>query len=180
MINHIITSTLLLLFLLLLSVCLEKRIDPRLKYALWLLAVVKLLIPLPAFETPMSILNLVDPAALERDSTDQRPDARSDTAAADPSLKQEAPDQQASSQKTLNQNTLDQQTGYEKTAAQKASFQRIPAILTALWLFGCLLCCGIFLWSAVRLRRWLRHGRVLMGNYKDRLSIYETDGLGTL
>ncbi len=179
MINHIITSTLLLLFLLLLSVCLEKRIDPRLKYALWLLAVVKLLIPLPAFETPMSILNLVNPATLERDSTDQRPDARSDTAAADPSLKQEAPDQQASSQKTLNQNTLDQQTGYEKTAAQKASFQRIPAILTALWLFGCLLCCGIFLWSAVRLRRWLRHGRVLMGNYKDRLSIYETDGLGT-
>ena len=128
MINHIITSTLLLLFLLLLSVCLEKRIDPRLKYALWLLAVVKLLIPLPAFETPMSILNLVNPATLERDSTDQRPDARSDTAAADPSLKQEAPDQQASSQKTLNQNTLDQQTGYEKTAAQKASFQRIPAI----------------------------------------------------
>lgn len=119
MINHIINSTLLLLFLLMLSVCLEKRIDPRLKYALWLLAVVKLLIPLPAFETPMSILNLVDPAALERDSTDQRPDARSDTAAADPSLKQEAPDQQASSQKTLNQNTLDQQTGYEKQPLRK-------------------------------------------------------------
>ena len=64
MINHIINSTLLLLFLLMLSVCLEKRIDPRLKYALWLLAVVKLLIPLPAFETPMSVLNLVDPTAL--------------------------------------------------------------------------------------------------------------------
>lgn len=60
MINHLITSSLLLLFLLLLSVLLEKRVSPCLKYTLWLLAVIKLLIPLPAFGTHISVLNIVN------------------------------------------------------------------------------------------------------------------------
>ncbi len=197
MIDHIITSTLLILFLLLLSALLEKRIDPCLKYALWLLAVVKLLIPLPAFETHMSVLNLVDQTALESGGTGYRPGAHTGTALtqsgnpdasiSDQNLEQNALDQKNSDQKNsdpnnLNQNALnpafwDQNASDQQTAP--ISFFQISVILTALWIAGILLCGGIFLWSAVRFRSWLRHDRILTGRYIDKLPIFEIDGLGT-
>ena len=59
MIEQLVTSSTLILILLVLSVLLEKKINPCLKYALWLLAVIKLLVPLPQFPSHISIINVV-------------------------------------------------------------------------------------------------------------------------
>ncbi|MEZ3443645.1 MAG: M56 family metallopeptidase [Lachnospiraceae bacterium] len=206
MINHIVTSTILVLFLLLLSVVLEKRINPCLKYALWLLVVIKLLIPLPEFETPISVLNLINHSAhfsssfsktapSYNNSIDDKTNsininpnnigAKSGSISAKPAVPQQNSDQnglRAFRSNDFNKNLCE--TSSEKTSSEKAPslatpFQTLTIILTILWIGGILLCGGIFLWSALRFRKWLRHNRNLVGSYKDKLSIYETDGLDT-
>lgn len=153
MINHIITSTVLILFLLLLSVFLEKRLDPCLKYALWLLAVIKLLVPLPDFETHISVLNVVKQPG------------------------------QGSAQYLLIDNGASPETDFPPgtdTGADLPSSSGTPVpkaadLFTAIWLCGILLCGGTFLRGNIRFRKWLRRNRNLVGTYKDRLPIYEAD-----
>ena len=60
MINHIITSSIVIIFVLILSVVFEKRISPCIKYALWLMVVLKLLLPIPDFESKYHILNFLE------------------------------------------------------------------------------------------------------------------------
>ena len=60
MIEHIITSSILIVSILIISFLMEKRINPCLKYALWLLVAIKLLIPLPEFQSNISVMNLAN------------------------------------------------------------------------------------------------------------------------
>lgn len=59
MIEHIITSSVLIIGILFLRMILGNRMSQRLKYSLWLLAAIKLLVPLPMYETNISVLNIV-------------------------------------------------------------------------------------------------------------------------
>ena len=60
MINHIMTSSFVIVFVLLIGILFENKISARLKYALWLLVVIKLLLPLPGFESQFHILNFIE------------------------------------------------------------------------------------------------------------------------
>ena len=60
MINHIMTSSFVIVFVLLIGILFENKISARLKYALWLLVVIKLLLPLPGFESRFHILNFIE------------------------------------------------------------------------------------------------------------------------
>ncbi len=137
MLNQIITSTILILFLLLLSVFLERRINPCLKYALWLLVVVKLLIPLPYFETHLSVLNLV--SRIRPESAPHRfidngsanfpgtlPETEPDQSAgtdATPSASQESPDQSTSFQGNACQENTFQKNAFQGNSFQENAFQ---------------------------------------------------------
>ena len=59
MIEHLITSTALILCILLIRMLFGNRMSQRLKYGLWSLVAVKLLVPLPLYETDFSIMNVV-------------------------------------------------------------------------------------------------------------------------
>lgn len=59
MIEQIITSSVLIVVVLLLSALFERRMNPCIRYALWLLVAVKLLVPVPEFESPISVMNVV-------------------------------------------------------------------------------------------------------------------------
>lgn len=63
MIEWIITSCVLIVIVLLLRLCLKKSISLRLRYALWLLVLVRLLIPVNFFSSPMSVMNVMPEAA---------------------------------------------------------------------------------------------------------------------
>ena len=60
MINHIITSSLVIVFVLLVGSIVESKISACVKYSLWLLVVVKLLVPIPGFESEFHILNFIE------------------------------------------------------------------------------------------------------------------------
>ena len=60
MINHIMTSSFVIIFVLLIGILFENKISACLKYALWLLVVIKLLLPFPGFESRFHILNFVE------------------------------------------------------------------------------------------------------------------------
>ena len=60
MINHIITSSFVIVFVLLIGNIFETKISACLKYSLWLLVVAKLLLPIPGFESQWHILNFID------------------------------------------------------------------------------------------------------------------------
>lgn len=55
-INHIITSSIVIVFVLLISRIFENRISACMKYALWLVVAVKLLVPIPDFESQYQIV----------------------------------------------------------------------------------------------------------------------------
>ena len=59
-INHIITSSLVIVFVLLIGNIFETKISACLKYSLWLLVVAKLLLPISGFESQWHILNFID------------------------------------------------------------------------------------------------------------------------
>lgn len=58
----ILTSSILILSIILLRQCLRWRMDPRLCYALWLLAAARLLVPGTLFPAPVSIMGAIDQA----------------------------------------------------------------------------------------------------------------------
>ena len=63
MINHIITSSLVIIFVLLIGTLFENKISACLKYSLWLLVVIKLLVPVPGFESQFHIMNFIESCA---------------------------------------------------------------------------------------------------------------------
>ena len=64
----LVSSTVLILALAALRWLLRGKIDPRLQYALWLLAALRLLLPVPLVSSPVSVMNAVPdvPAAVQR------------------------------------------------------------------------------------------------------------------
>lgn len=59
MTETIITSSLLILIILALRYLLRGRISSQLQYALWLLVAIRLLLPFPLFENPVSVMNVI-------------------------------------------------------------------------------------------------------------------------
>ena len=60
MINHIITSSIVIVFVLLLGNIFEAKISACLKYSLWLLVAIKLLVPIPGFESSFHVMNFIE------------------------------------------------------------------------------------------------------------------------
>ena len=91
----LVSSTVLILALAALRLLLRGRIDPRLQYALWLLAALRLLLPVPLVSSPVSVMNAAAdvPAAVQRLTApeDRRaPQTAAEAAAAQPAAAAEA------------------------------------------------------------------------------------------
>ena len=68
MLEILISSTVLILALTALRFFLRGKLNPRLQYALWLLAALRLLLPVSLVRSPVSVMNAVPdvPAAVQR------------------------------------------------------------------------------------------------------------------
>ena len=75
MLEILISSTVLILALTALRFLLRGKINPRLQYALWLLAALRLLLPVSLVRSPVSVMNAVPdvPAAMQRLNEFPRP-----------------------------------------------------------------------------------------------------------
>ena len=160
MIEQIITSSILIAAILIISSSMEKRADPRLKYALWLLVVIKLLIPLPEFQSNISVMNLanqIDEQGVRYLFVDNEAEDVDET----PS--RELTDLQAKNSENLSERIL-----------HKAE---LAEVCYPVWIAGMLLCTGIFVWSNFRFFRKVRSSRIPVGRYQNKLNVYTAAGI---
>jgi beta-lactamase regulating signal transducer with metallopeptidase domain len=166
MTETLLTSSALILFLTLLRYLLRGRISLRLQYGLWLLVVLRLLIPVSFFSSPLSILNAS--AQLRQSQTIQDlkelgqfsvPVQSFDSAYAEVIAEQEANGVDVSSLKGSALEALDY-AAYDKMQGPTLS-QMLSSIATGIWLTGAVILALLFFLSNLRFRRKLRYATVL-------------------
>lgn len=92
MAEWIFSSSVLILLMLLLRRLLKGRLDPRVRYALWLTVLLRLLVPLPLFESPLSLASLLEGASIRSAAPAVLPEEEAGLPAASVQLpEQEAP-----------------------------------------------------------------------------------------
>ncbi len=180
MTDQLITSTVLLLFLLLLSLLLEKKVNPCLKYALWLLAAVKLLLPLPAFENPLNVLNVIYEAVPADSHPAPSTEIIPETEGSDnirPTITSDAISNSAVAKIQPEGKTPDGFHTNHPSSDRKPDTLHI--LCTCIYISGMIVCACIFLWSNLRFRRYLRRTRTPAGAFRRGLPVFEVPGLPT-
>lgn len=156
MIDFFLTSSILIAAILLISRLSEKRISPCIRYALWLLAAVKLLVPLPEFESNISILNLTN--GIQEQGVSY--------------IFADHPDIEESG----NENKMPAHLQEEKERnARKDTGIQIDAakICGTIWVTGMAIFFSVFAWSNLRFVKSLRRSRRKLGKIRGRIQVYE-------
>ncbi|MCH5255598.1 MAG: hypothetical protein J1F41_11785, partial [Lachnospiraceae bacterium] len=160
MIEQVITSSILIVAILLISFLMEKKINPCLKYAVWLLVAIKLLIPLPEFQSTISVMNVanqIDEKGVRYLFVDNEIEEISQTPGKTP--------------------TYSQIENRENTGNRIQQKLEITDVCYFVWIAGMLICAGIFVWSNLRFLRKIRNSRVSIGRYKNKLNVYAAAGI---
>ena len=156
MIEWIVSSCVLILLALLVRALLKNGLSARLRYALWALVLVRLLVPVTPVNSPLSLWNLVqsaepaayapadDPAPPGNWSGGGMSDPSESSAVRSDSLPQAGPAWEAA---PVDRTSPGQQPGPALSPAR---------ILTALWLGGAAALALILLWSNLSFLRRLR------------------------
>ncbi len=185
MIEQLVTSSTLILILLVLSVLLEKKINPCLKYALWLLAVIKLLVPLPQFPSHISIINVVQnitlPSSLFSDIENfSNVDAIANNASSRNTIhtyneaaqsNNSASDGDDSFNKNQNKNASfinDEATDFT-VANHRQLYNTLFCLCSTIWFVGAIICIVVFVWANLRFAYFLKNNRTFDGYIKTSL-----------
>lgn len=165
-----ITSSVLIAAVLILRLCLKGRISLRLQYGLWVLVLVRLLIPISFGSTPVSVLNTVEGAPLTQAVSFVGNDSP-DRSIAEPDSSLPLDEQQ----ERYEQNTQQQQEEPEKSG----SLVRLSHILLAIWGVGGV---AVALWLAgvnLRFARILRRSRRPLPVENCPLPVYVSQAIPT-
>lgn len=199
MIEHLITSTVLMLCILLIRMLFGNRMSQRLKYGLWLLVAIKLLVPIPMYEADISIMNVVQ---FVENQIENKPSAKLSTEDVTTGNHEEKiiPEEQNSRPEkecvrksdTRNvshadtKNTVEKQMEIGKDTASvnmehfsketnKKWAMSLRTVCVFIWLSGVLLCGSCFLFSNIKFYFQLRKDRKETNIYPAKLKIYETN-----
>ena len=152
MIEQIITSSILIIAILGISFLIEKRINPCIKYGLWLLVAIKLLVPLPEFESVISVMNAAN-------KIEER------------SVRYFFVDNEDSEDQDISSETYGSAEETEKVYGKVMQRINVADICFWVWLAGALSCAGVFLWSNLRFAGRLRKDRVKIGRVRDKINV---------
>lgn len=203
MIEQMITSSALIIIIAMLSQCMEKRIDPCIKYAIWLLVAIKLLLPMPGLESPIHIMNVADwlgEGAVEfsGDRESATEDSMAWTACSGGQVVAVDANGEAvgvGNGMTIDRNVGNQVAGNGMTENRNAGNQSalngnmengnigsLPRIhwediMYLIWAAGSVACAFVFLWSNLRFAIKLRNSRVRIGCVHEKLNIYEASDI---
>lgn len=158
MLEILISSTVLILALTGLRFLLRGKINPRLQYALWLLAALRLLLPVSLVRSPVSVMNAVPdvPAAMQRLT---------------------APENRRAPQ-TDNTQSPAQTASETETAPAKAQTQLTGStILKLIWLTGAAAMALVVLAQNLRFLRRLRKIRQPFACMESPVSVWLASGL---
>ena len=153
----LVSSTVLILALAALRLLLRGKIDPRLQYALWLLAALRLLLPVPLVSSPVSVMN----AAADVPAAVQRLTAPEDRRAPQPAA-EAAPAQPAAA-----------------AEAQVQTKEKLPVrtILKTVWLTGAAILAGVMLAQNLAFLRKLRRVRQPLACAESPIPVWLVPGL---
>ena len=205
MIEHFITSTVLILCILLIRMLFGNQMSQRLKYGLWLLVAVKLLVPLPLYETDYSIMNVVQFVETQIENEKSVKPATEVVSTQSEEGKITSGEQKTELEKDGMQKSDTQsknQTDTENAAKKQSELKQKEAIDTVnteyvlekakekpsipfktlcvyIWLAGVVLFCSIFLMSNIRFYLRLRKDRKVSSSYPCKLKLYETNCVDT-
>lgn len=156
MIEWAVTSSVLILVVLALRRLLMGRISLRLQYGLWVLVLLRLLVPVSLGTTAVSVLNIADPARF--------PDPvvgyvgghtiQSSISEPDPSLSQEE------WQAQYEENQAQWQTELDADQAENGTAISMGTVFLCLWVAGAVAVGLWLLWVNIRFARALRRSRV--------------------
>lgn len=176
MLNWMVSSSLLILLVLALRAVLKNRVSPRLRYALWLLVLVRLLVPGSLGSTHLSVLNAVEPvrdmgAAYVAEVPKPAAPAAGGTNGADGTVHATQPQQsQAQQPQQSQQSQLAQrpngsgvQAGTQPTENKSVS---LPDLLLVIWAVGAALTAASLLTTNVQFYVNLKNRRILVGKYR--------------
>lgn len=153
----LVSSTVLILALAALRLLLRGRIDPRLQYALWLLAALRLLLPVPLVSSPVSVMNAAAdvPVAVQRLTAPE--DRRAPQTAAEAALAQPA----------------------AAAEAQVQTKEKLPVrtILKTVWLAGAAILAGVMLAQNLAFLRKLRRVRQPLACAESSIPVWLVPGL---
>ena len=154
----LVSSTVLILALAALRWLLRGKIDPRLQYALWLLAALRLLLPVPLVSSPVSVMN----AAADVPAAVQRLTAPEDRRAPQPAA-EAAPAQPAAAE--------------VQTQTQPKDRLPVRTILKTVWLTGAAILAGVMLAQNLAFLRKLRRVRQPLACAESPIPVWLVPGL---
>ena len=153
----LVSSTVLILALAALRWLLRGKIDPRLQYALWLLAALRLLLPVPLVSSPVSVMNAAAdvPAAVQRLTAPE--DRRAPQTAAEAAAAQPA--------------------AVAEPQAQTKEKLPVRTILKTAWLAGAAILAGVMLAQNLAFLRKLRRVRQPLACAESPIPVWLVPGL---
>lgn len=185
MINHIITSSLVIVFVLLIGIIFENKISACLKYSLWLLVVIKLLLPFPGFESQFHILNFIESYAeviserLEDLSKDTL--LYEDSVIADENIGNETNhavvhDLEDDFYAEAKGNQELQSDAKDNNENKADSNIILLVILRVVYFTGVMLCFAAIFISNLRFYKAFKSKRKYISIYNDKIHVYEIEG----
>lgn len=184
MINHIITSSLVIVFVLLIGTIFETKISACLKYSLWLLVVIKLLLPFPGFESQFHILNFIE-SYVEIVSNGL------ENASEDKVLYEHSVTQDNNINNEINQATVhnareethaetkreqESETVTEDNNANKANGRMVLSVIVkGVYFSGVIICFAAILISNIRFYKAFKGKRKYINTYNDKIHVYKIE-----
>ena len=180
----LVSSSVLILALSAMRLVLRGKISPRLQYGLWLLAAVRLLVPVSIGESPASVMNYVPEQAVEQaleqtSSPARRTQTPTAEPAAQPAAASAASDETPGSQTDAPDTMQAQQTqqAAKQNAAQAQPHPSILQICYMLWGAGSALALAFLLAQNLALSARLRKDRVRLDVPGCPVPVYRTEVL---
>lgn len=181
MTEWILSSTVLMLIVIGLRTALKGRVSLRLQYALWLLVLVRLLVPVHFSESPLSILNAAQSPVVQAvaDIADYRPPVRSfDEAYAEVVARYEAGGVDVDALTGNDLEALDYEA-YDLMKADRSIGNVVADALKMVWLAGIAVTALCLLGSNLRFARQLRRSRREIPAAGCPLKVYVTGAVDT-
>ena len=157
MINHIITLSLVIVFVMLIGKIFETKISARLKYSLWLLVIAKLLVPFSDFESPLHVLNFIGTFADNNMSSE--------------------------SEQTivygLEEEIFTEEAGAYQEAdsieKKNSGIIRLSVLIMTIYFAGVITCLGVFWISNIRFYKKFKNKSKYLKIYKDKIPVYQIE-----
>ena len=184
-VEWILSSCVLILFIILIRSLFGKKISPRVRYALWLIVAFRLLFPISFSQTAFSVLNLLPEKAVSRSAPDGISFAEPDDVTTDGGKTVDieidgAEAEQKAKADEMGKSDKDVKERADMTADSATSLSSaVIHLFFCLWLIGTVTCAAIFLLVNLDYSRRLKRSRKWIADENlptpSAIPVYETE-----